>query len=54
VARLLGDEREREQLEVALREHVAHAEPIAASASAASPPASRAFALMAAEAPGGP
>jgi hypothetical protein len=50
---LLGDQREREQLEISLGKHAANAEPVAASTSIASPPAG-AFALMAAEAPGGP
>ena len=35
LARLFGDERERQQLEVALREHTPDAEPVSSAASAA-------------------
>jgi hypothetical protein len=39
VVRLLGDQRQRQQLQIALREHAADAEPIAATAFGARSPA---------------
>jgi hypothetical protein len=52
VAGLLGDERERKQLQVSLREHPPDAEPIPAAASAAAK--AGAFAGMTAKASGSP
>jgi hypothetical protein len=52
VARLLGDQRKREQLEVSLGEHTADAKPIPAAASA--PTEAGAFARVTAKSPRGP